>query len=302
MQRILNSNQPVAWAFVPLTGLVLFLASVGLGRTDVQSWPGFLGMCVAARLLHLLHVESGMRTRPGSLPSWVWMLVAVPFIGGPSDWAWWASCGLIQGLRLAMGVRDSDGNPGTFLFIGMWWGLAVLAEATIWPLLPAFAITLMLVKRPGADETVSGFIGLLTPLLIATAGVWLMELRLTPCWGWRPERIGMEPYRMVWLAIPTGLGWMLRQQSIVRATAQQRFARQLTQWSGASGVLVVLLMTGFSWTTQGQWPSASSAFPCALAFLASWSWPWLMPPGFKLTKAMPYVFVAMSLALLFLKF
>ena len=70
MLSILNSNQPVAWAFVPVSGVILFLGSWALNLVQWTSWPALGAVCVAAWLIHRIHADSGMRTRPGSIPSW----------------------------------------------------------------------------------------------------------------------------------------------------------------------------------------------------------------------------------------
>ena len=300
MQQILNSNQPVAWSFIPFSGLVLFLFSVYLDRELAGSWPGFLGVIASARLLHLLHLESGMRTRPGSTPSWIWTLIATPFVGLVSDAGWWCCCCLFLGLRLIMRLRDADPRPGTFLFIGMWWGLGVLLEATMWPMLAAFMIVVVIQKRPVAVELISMFIGLFSPIALAATVLWLIAQRLVPCWGWHPSAHPYSISQVSWLFLPIALGWTLREQSLVRATAQQRFSRRITNWLGAGGVLVVLGCFVWQWTTGVPLVYTRSVFPAVLAFVSTWSFAWLLPPSYKVSKAMPGLFVAMSVALVLL--
>ena len=296
MQRILNSNQPVAWAFVPVTGLFLFLLSAALNPIVLGSWPGWLGIMVAARLLHLLHLESGMRTRPDSFPSWVWALMATPFLGDVSEISWWACCCLFMGLRLLMRLRDIDSSPGSFLFIGMWWGLAVLLEALMWPWLPVCILPAVLLKRPSAAEWVAWVMGLVSPLIFAATGVWLMEGELLrPFWGWHPVAFGFNLPILAGV-LPVGLGWAVRQQSLVRATAQQRFSRQLTQWMGALGLVACGALYGGHSANSG-WVESLSVIPSVWSFLAAWSLPWLMPPGFRITKWMPYLFLVISVGL-----
>lgn len=301
MQRILNSNQPVAWAFVPLTGLILFLLSAALNPMVFGLWPGWLGIIVAARLLHLLHLESGMRTRPDSFPSWIWVLLATPFLGDVSEMSWWACCCLFMGLRFLMKLRDIDSSPGSFLFIGMWWGLAFLLEAMMWPWLPVCVLTAVLLKRPSAADWIAWAIGLFAPLIFAATGVWLMEGQLRPCWGWHPVVFGTNLPILVGVLLPVGLGWVVRQQSLVRATAQQRFSRQLTQWLSALGIVACgALYIGHSLKGSG-WVEAGSVIPSVWSFAAAWSLPWLLPPGFRITKWMPFLFLLMSAGLVVIR-
>ncbi len=301
MQRILNSNQPVAWAFVPVTGLVLFLLAGAMDPSVLASWPGWFGIMAAARLLHLLHLESGMRTRPDSFPSWAWALMATPFLGDVSEVSWWACCCLFMGLRFLMRLRDTDSSPGSFLFIGMWWGLAFLLEALMWPWLPVCMIPAVLLKRPSAAEWMAWLMGLLAPLIFAATGVWLMEGVLRPCWGWNPVDGGFNLPILIGVLLPMGLGWVVRQQSLVRATAQQRFSRQLTQWLGALGLLACGGLYAGNMVMGGGWMEARSVIPSVWSFLAAWSLPWLLPPGFRITRWMPYLFLLMSAGLVLLR-
>ena len=302
MLSILNSNQPVAWAFVPLSGLILFLGSWTLDLVESASWPALVAVNVGAWLIHRIHADSGMRTRPGSIPSWVWVLLATPMIGVVSDWTWWAFPCFFQGMRHVMSLRDADLRPGTFMFIGMWWCAGVLIEASLWPLLPCLLVTLFLVRRPSEEEGVATLLGLAVPALLTWSVIWLMEGELRMFWGWRPEADQSMLSAALWVAVPTFLGAVSRQQSLVRATAQQRFARQLTQWAAILGVVAIGLLEGAQWTSTQSHSSTLSGFPGVVAFLAAWSWPWLLPPGKRWTPLAPFVFVALSAGLLAIRF
>jgi hypothetical protein len=106
----------------------------------------------------------------------------------------------------------------------------------------------------------------------------------------------------LWLAVPTAVGWMARQRSLRTATAQQRFSRQLTQWAGLLGVLFLLLTEAWDWSMTEAHFNGGAAFPGALAFLAAWSWPWLMPPGKRWTKVAVYAFAVMSAGVVFIRY
>lgn len=302
MLSILNSNQPVAWAFVPFSGVVLFLGSCALDLAGLDSWPALLAISLAAWLIHRIHSDSGMRTRPGSVPSWVWVLLATPMIGTVSDWTWWAFPCFFQGMRHVMSLRDSDLRPGAFMFIAMWWCAGVLVDASLWPLLPCLLASLLLVRPPGGEELVAAVLGLAAPVLLTGAVVWLFEGGLRMFWGWWPAADPAMMGAAIWLALPTVLGCVFRQQSLVRATAQQRFARQLTQWAGLLGIVVVGVFEGVAWSTNQTHSPVLSAFPGAMAFLAAWSWPWLMPPRRRWTTMAPVVFILLSAGLLAIRF
>jgi hypothetical protein len=302
MLSILNSNQPVAWAFVPFSGVVLFLGSWALNLVELASWPALGAVCIAAWLVHRIHADSGMRTRPGSIPSWVWVLLATPMIGVVSDWTWWAFPCFLQGMRYVVSLRDGDQRPGTFMFIGMWWSAGVLIDAALWPLLPSLLLSLFFVRRPGEEESVAAFLGLAVPALLTWSVSWLMEGELRVFWGWRPAAHPAMLSAALWVSVPTVLGGVFRQQSLVRATAQQRFARQLTQWAGVLGVACIGALELAQWSSVRDHSPALSGFPGAVAFLAAWTWPWLMPPGKRWTKVAPLVFVILAAGLLAIRF
>jgi|GEM_PF-1162209 hypothetical protein len=302
MLSILNSNQPVAWAFVPLSGLALFLGMCGLNLVELHSWTALLAICVSAWLLHQMHLESGMRTRPGSIPGWVWVLVATPALGMMADATWWVFPCFFQGLRKVLTLREGERRPVTFMFIAMWWCAGVLLEASAWPLLPAFMVAMLLVRRPGEEEILALLLGLAAPWLLTGTIVWLTEGALRPFWAWRPELAPGVLLVTLWLAVPTAVGWMARQRSLRTATAQQRFSRQLTQWAGLLGVLFLLLTEAWDWSMTEAHFNGGAAFPGALAFLAAWSWPWLMPPGKRWTKVAVYAFAVMSAGVVFIRY
>lgn len=301
MLRILTSNQPIVWAFVPVSGVVLFLISAGLGLVSTGSWTGLAAVLVSSRLIHLMHNESGMRTRPSSIPSWVWTIVATPFLGLVPDGTWWGVPFLLQGLRQAMGLRDTEGRPGQFFFIAVWWSFGVLVEAALWPELLACILSVALVRRASLEELLAALIGLGAPILCFEAVMWLDTGRLFPVGIHRSISEGRMPLHLLWWLLPTAMGWLIRQQSLVRATAQQRYARQITQWAGL--LMVVLTATaqvlGFSGVVL--LPDVLCAAPMVLAFAAGWSWSWLMPPGFRVTRWTPLLFFLGALGLLWVR-
>ena len=299
MLGILNSNQPVAWAVVPVTGCILFLVCCGLGVCSTDSWTALAAVILSARLIHLLHAESGMRTRPGSIPGWVWVLFATPFIGVVPDASWWCMPCLFQGLRLVVRLRDTEGMSGTFFHVGLWWGLAILAGSAQWPLIAAMVLGLFIVRPPDAGEGISALLGLVTPAYGLIAAYWVVHMEWLTWWPVASLNEGLPITTMTALVLPIGIGWFVRQQSMIRATAQQRFSRQLTQWVGAGGAMLIALAQGLHWMQPGSWGTAAIAVPGVFAFLSAWSLPWLMPPGFRTTSAMPYVFVLMSMAIVF---
>jgi len=302
MLRILSSNQPIAWGVVPITGVVLFATGCAIGVMEWNAFPALVAICISARLLHLLHAESGMRTRPGSIPGWVWVLVATPFIGIVPDAAWWVCPCLFQGLRLMLRIKEPAGFPGTFMFVGMWWCTGLMIDAGMWPLALGFALNMLWIHRPAAEELFAFVVGLLTPFAMVEAVLWMPDREWQCFWGWSPGLMQAVPLSMAWFALPTALGWIIRQQSLRRATAQQRFARKATQWAGAMGAAIVLMVAGLaSMDMAAEWMPRWTAAPAGLAFMAAWGWPWLMPPGYRWTRFVPISLALLALALLVMR-
>ena len=302
MERILNSNQPVAWAFVPVTGCGLFLISVVQGTVDRDSWPAFLAIIFSAWLLHRMHADSGMRTRPGSIPSWIWVLIATPLLGMVPDEGWWSFPCFLMGMKSLLGLRDTEQAPGTMLSTGAWWSSGLIVCPDMWCFVVAMTCAAVLVRRPTSEEWASALIGLVAPLMVLAALYWLWNGTWPSSWTWTERGFTGMPSGAAWLLVPTGFGWFVRQQSLITATAQQRFARQWTQWAGILGVALVIAIQAAHWAAgHDTWSYAMTAAPMSLAFMAAWTWPWLMPPGYKWTKVAPFVFLLSSLALLLLK-
>jgi hypothetical protein len=200
-----------------------------------------------------------------------------------------------------MQLRDAEGRPALFLFMGMWWSAAIVLDSAAWPLLPAMAGALLTVRRWSVEEGLSGIIGVLSPFLLTATMQWLVFGQ----WDGvlHSGRITDPlPPKMYWTVLPVGLGWAVRQQSLVRATAQQRFARQLTQWSSGLGLTFVALAFWIDPFAEPFQSNVLGLFPGMLAFGAAWCLPWLMPPGYRITAAMPYLFLSLSLLLLLTRF
>ena len=71
MLRLLRSNQPAAWVIVPLTAVLLWgLASMGVGGSgpDAGEGLGFIAILASARMIHMAHLESRMKTRAPPAP------------------------------------------------------------------------------------------------------------------------------------------------------------------------------------------------------------------------------------------
>ena len=161
------------------------------------------------------------------------------------------------------------------MFIGMWWCAGVLIEACS---VAAVAV--------------------LAHVACFLCGGQAKRSRWRSCWDWRHRHCslgrcdladGRGAEGVLGMAargesghaerghrgsqFPRFWGGVFRQQSLVRATAQQRFARQLTQWAGVLGVAVIGLIGSLA-----QWSSARGhirqpcrGFQAQLLLLAAWS-------------------------------
>ncbi len=285
-----------------MTGCILFLISGLQGTVGMESWPGLVAVVISAWLMHRMHAESGMRTRPGSLPSWVWVLVATPFIGLVPNAAWWSIPCFLMGMKAMLRLRDLEMAPGTFLATGAWWSMGVIVCSDMWAFALALVLAMFIARRPASEEWVSAWMGMAAPGLVLLAVYWLWFGRLPATWLFEGPGFRGLPTGAAWILLPSGLGWFVRQRSLLTATAQQRFSRQWTQWAGLFALVLILAIQALQWKRGSEaWSPVMTALPGALAFMAAWSWPWLMPPGFKWTKAAPYAFMVFSLLILFLR-
>lgn len=293
MLRLLQSNQPAAWAFVPLTAVLLWgLASMGAGSTgpgEVE-WIGFLGILVSARMIHEAHLESRMRTRPTAIPSWVFVLWAVPLLPGSPVRLWWSGFFVLMALRHALRLpEDESGRTAALFWMGVHLGLAGLCwwSSSIWILFLPLACIGLQAFRPA--ETLSLLLGLALALGALPTLAWLLGLPFS-FWGlngvwtwgdWRPT--------LGW-AIIGAIGWMLRQQSLSRATARQRNARRVTQWVSLMGfILAGMGMTGWSGVVDPSQALLAGGLFC------TWSMGWCFPPRWKGTRWIPWCLLLLAL-------
>ncbi len=293
MLRLLQSNQPAAWVIVPLTAALLWgLASMGVGESgpDVEEGLGFLGILASARMIHMAHLESRMRTRPTSIPGWVFVLWAIPFLPSSSFRLWWSGFFVLAALRQALRISEEESGRNSALF---WMGVHLGVAGLLWTSMALWALLLPLgcvgLRPFRPAETLSLLLGFAVSWGVLPALTWLLRTPL-PLWEAVPES-PWEP----WLVLPWlvfgATGWLLRQQSLARATARQRTARRLTQWVAVGGLLLsafgVMERTGPDWSHHALF---------AGGLFCAWTIGWCFPPRWKGTQWVPWVLVAVAMA------
>lgn len=294
MLRLLSSNQPAAWVIVPMTAVLLWGISAMGVRGEI---PGsgealsFLAILASARILHLSHLESRMRTRPTSIPGWAFVLWSVPLIAGSPTRLWWAGFFVLAGLREGLRLGDDDARRSrAFFWMGIHLGLAgVLWPAmSVWSLLVPVGCLILRSFRPA--ETLSLIMGLSASWGGSLALPWLMEFSLPSALP--GVQIPWREWTVLLLWLPFGCtGWLLRQQSLARATARQRTARRLTQWVAGAGLLMALWGILDSTGAQG---AAQVLFSGGV--FCAWSLGWCCPPWWKATPSIPWILLALAVA------
>ena len=294
MLRLLQSSQPVAWGIVPLTSALLFalggwMAFQGGAAVEVP-WSAWLAVLVSARWIHRMYLESGMRTRPGMVPSWAWVLAATPMLWTtPNSWWWgmallWVSVG--QGLRLRLG----EPRPDLHFWLGVPAGLAPMLapELAAWCLV--LGGVLFVWRTPKASEALMWALGMATPWWIRGGVTWWATGSVAmDAMPWSECAVNLSP--MVWALAPmAAVGWVWRQQSLIRATARQRVVRKWTQWPGLLTAVIGVVATGVGLDhCSGQALRLTGS-----ACVVMWTLAWCFPPGWKGTKIMPWLALALS--------
>lgn len=290
MLRLLQSNQPAAWVIVPLTAGLLVLCRV-MGMDAVAwTWEGTVSAAAAlltAWWIHRMHFESGMRTRPTLLPSWSWVVLSAPWWLDASATVWCSMAAATLAVRMALRLRSAAGGGHPCFGLGLALGVSTLLHPAGWTLALALLAVLVSLRPLHPGETLSLVMGLAGPWGMVQAGLWWMEGSVGfPDWGFQP-RGSIRMVHAVWLA-PVLVGSALRMRSFTRATAQQRFSRQITQW-WALAILAVVMVGWMPASDVGEGHPAASGelWLPALAHLGAWSLGWCMPPGWTGSKWIP---------------
>ena len=171
MLRLLQSSQPVAWGIVPLTFAVLFVLG-GVGQhgswTMAEApWWGGIAVLATARWIHVVHLESGMRTRPDAVPSWAWVLVATPCLWWTPEVWWWGS--LLVSVAMGQTIAALEATPKIWDLAAAWLVLDELGCPIRWLDIDPADLS------PGQDLSQTSF-----PML--AAGSWSELARFLP-WG-----------------------------------------------------------------------------------------------------------------------
>jgi len=297
MLQLLQSNQPASWVIIPLLVVLLLVAGVlGAEGVDGVQGPllGAMGVLAGSRIIHLMHVESGMRTRPTAIPSWAWVVSATPLVWVTRAELWWASVLVLFAMRLSLTLREGESTGRSFF----WMGAALIAGPFLAPGMWVWALLMPLIVlafRPfRVSETLSLLLGMMMPVALVLVFYWWTEGSIRWPWGKTFNSDFSFDWR-AWILLPfAALGWALRQQSLSHATARQRFARQVTQWMG----LAVLLSTSLGWVLTGHLGPSEAAHP-AYAFFCSWTLGWCLPRNWRGGRWVPWVLLLLSLTLAF---
>lgn len=303
MLRLLQSNQPAAWVIVPLTAAVLVLCRV-MGM-DAVAWTGESALSAAAGLvtawwIHRMHFESGMRTRPSLLPSWSWVVLSAPWWFDAPASAWCSMAAAVLALRMALRLRSAAGGGHPCFGWGLALGVATLLHPSGWTLALALVVVVVSFRPLSPGETLSFALGLAAPWGAVQSGLWWAQGSVGfPDWGFHPST-SVQMGRTLWLA-PLLIGSAMRVRSFTRATAQQRYARQVTQWWAM--VILVATLVGLvvvpGPVAEGPAASGELWIP-ALAHLGAWSLGWCMPPGWSGSKWVPVALLVTAGTLAFL--
>lgn len=292
MLRLLSSNQPAAWVIVPMTAVLLWGISAMGVRGELSSGEealSFLGILASSRMVHLAHLESRMRTRPTSIPGWAFVLWSVPLIAWTPARLWWAGFFVLAGLREGLRLVDEKARRSRAMF---WMGVHLGLAGVLWPAMSMWSVVVpvgCLMLRPFRPaETLSLVLGLSASWGVYWALPWLIQVPVPsashsspiPWWDWA--------VLLLWVPL-AGTGWLLRQQSLARATARQRSGRRLTQWvAGAGCLMAVWGMTD----AAGVNGSIQSLF--AGGVFCTWTVGWCCPPRWKGTPVVPWLMLALA--------
>lgn len=293
MLQLLQSNQPASWVIIPLLVALLWVAgALGGGDFTTDSVWGALGVLAGSRVIHLMHVESGMRTRPTAIPSWAWVVSATPLVWFTPPEVWWASVFMLMALRLSLTLREGEAAGRSFFWMGGALGAGPFLAPSMWIWAVLIPLVVLAFRPFKVSETLPLLMGMIMPLFFFEVFFWWEGGAIR--WpGTERLRGGLSlPWR-VWILLPfAALGWAFRQQSLSRATARQRFARQVTQWVG----LVALFMTTVGVALGQPWWPTEAAHP-AYAFFCSWTLGWCLPRHWKGGRVVPWVLMMLSFGL-----
>ena len=288
MLRLLQSSQPVAWGIVPLTFAVLFvLGGVGQlgGWTMAEApWWGGIAVLATARWIHVVHLESGMRTRPDAVPSWAWVLVATPCLWWTPEMWWWGSLLVNVAMGQALRLRMGENQPGLHFWSGMAMGAIPLVSPDMWGWSAVLPLVLCAWRTPKPGEALALILGGLTPWWF-----WLgyHGWRTGDVFGgeWPAVETGEVGMGWVFGLAPFGLvGWGLRQQSLGRATARQRVTRKWTQWPG----LAAMGAGALAWSLNPSEMAGMGWFMTGFCVAVTWSLGWCLPPKNRVTPYVPW--------------
>jgi len=295
MLRLLSSNQPAAWVIVPMTAVLLWgISAMGVRGElpSVEEGLSFLGILASARIVHLSHFESRMRTRPTSIPGWAFVLWSVPLIAESPARLWWAGFFVLAGLREGLRLVDEESRRSRAVF---WMGIHLGLAGVFWPIMSIWSVVVpvgCLFLRPFRPaETLSLVLGLSASWGWGWALPWLMEFSCAA-----PANRVAIPWcnwtiLLLWVPL-AGTGWLLRQRSLVRATARQRSARRLTQWVAVAGCVMAV------WGgTDAIGANGSIQALFAGGVFCAWTVGWCCPPQWKGTPFIPWLMLALAVVM-----
>lgn len=290
MSSFLRSHQPIAWAWVPLTAVLL---SGGLYDWRAEGWIRAGGAVLLAALLHRIYVSNEYVKRGDPALAWlfvvVWLL-ATPldpaWVGGPLDWVA-AACAIVAGDILLGMYRQARISNLTFR-AGAAAGIAIALDPYYGFFWAALAVTLGLNRPFQLREWLLLLIGALW-----TGGLgWGLRMGLFrgDVWGQiraaEPFSDGVEKIWAGWgiaAAVLTVIGWIAMSETMKRVSFRSQTARNQTA--------ILFLSTAFlfvagGWATSvgGLGSGAKGLFwrpqmPLFFSVLAAFSWVWVLPGG-----------------------
>lgn len=290
MLRTLESNQPVAWLFVPLSSaLTLAVWAEVVGNFPWSKIiPSWLILIASARVIHRTHFASGMTEQPTALPSFTAALVGTVLLTMEADVVMFlgllaAAFSMRLGLIAGAATRGQTGWMFASAFMA---GTAALFDiGFIWGL-PGLLLGIALMARLRPPVVMAWIAGGLAPFWVAGAlwwlekgaGAWPMLVHSSqnlPTYHFN----GPVFVALVW----AGFGLLLRFKNRFHLTAVSRRAQMLTT------VWTVVTFSGAAFAQQG----AAVAFWFVL--FAAWNIPSAVPRSRFWGPAMVYAQIVLTI-------
>lgn len=269
MISILRSNQPIAWALIPLT---ILLGS--LGHLWVGSWDGLsavvhgMGLTAWAFVGHRIYVNRHFVDRGDSALAWLvamWCVCWLPPVGLFEGIRMWSSLLLVSfSLSVALQMHRQSSTSGIQFRSGALAGIATVCDPGNWGIALGL-IAMQLYLRPGITrEWIMLFIGWSWGGGVALA---LSHFFWAGNGAAPPEFLAFETSNgLHWAAIGWAVGGtfaLLRQQSSLNLRSQNA---RLSVWTFAWLLAAGSMLHWSPWGVSVESIAFSPALALALAF------------------------------------